>query len=75
MIKARITVTLKNGVLDPQGKAIEDALVAAWALMASAGAPRQGVRRRTGRKRQGQGRGRPQSHVRQAAGEYGDREL
>ncbi len=23
MIKARITVTLKNGVLDPQGKAIE----------------------------------------------------
>ena len=26
MIKARITVTLKNGVLDPQGKAIESAL-------------------------------------------------
>ncbi|RUU29912.1 MAG: phosphoribosylformylglycinamidine synthase subunit PurS [Mesorhizobium sp.] len=26
MIKARITVTLKNGVLDPQGKAIEHAL-------------------------------------------------
>ena len=26
MIKARITVTLKNGVLDPQGKAIEGAL-------------------------------------------------
>ena len=25
MIKARITVTLKNGVLDPQGKAIEGA--------------------------------------------------
>jgi len=25
-IKARITVTLKNGVLDPQGKAIEGAL-------------------------------------------------
>lgn len=25
-IKARITVTLKNGVLDPQGKAIEHAL-------------------------------------------------
>ncbi len=26
MIKARVTVTLKNGVLDPQGKAIEGAL-------------------------------------------------
>ena len=26
MIRARITVTLKNGVLDPQGKAIEHAL-------------------------------------------------
>jgi len=26
IMKARITVTLKNGVLDPQGKAIEKAL-------------------------------------------------
>lgn len=26
MIKARVTVTLKNGVLDPQGKAIEGAI-------------------------------------------------
>lgn len=26
MIKARVTVTLKNGVLDPQGKAIENGL-------------------------------------------------
>ncbi len=26
MTKARITVTLKNGVLDPQGKAIENGL-------------------------------------------------
>jgi len=26
VIKARVTVTLKNGVLDPQGKAIEGAL-------------------------------------------------
>ncbi|TAN00903.1 MAG: phosphoribosylformylglycinamidine synthase subunit PurS [Rhizobiaceae bacterium] len=26
MIGARVTVTLKNGVLDPQGKAIEHAL-------------------------------------------------
>ena len=28
MIKARVTVTPKNGVLDPQGKAIEGALSA-----------------------------------------------
>ena len=28
MTKARITVTLKNGVLDPQGKAIEGSLAA-----------------------------------------------
>jgi phosphoribosylformylglycinamidine synthase len=28
LIKARVTVTLKNGVLDPQGKAIEGALSA-----------------------------------------------
>ena len=27
-MKARVTVTLKNGVLDPQGKAIEGALAA-----------------------------------------------
>lgn len=27
-IKARVTVTLKNGVLDPQGKAIEGGLYA-----------------------------------------------
>ncbi len=26
-MKARVTVTLKNGVLDPQGKAIEHALI------------------------------------------------
>jgi phosphoribosylformylglycinamidine synthase len=26
MIKARVTVTLKSGILDPQGKAIEGAL-------------------------------------------------
>ena len=26
MIRARVTVTLKNGVLDPQSKAIEEAL-------------------------------------------------
>ena len=40
MIKARITVTLKNGVLDPQGKAIESALGGLG--FAGVGAVRQG---------------------------------
>ena len=40
MIKARITVTLKNGVLDPQGKAIEHALTAMG--FGGVGAVRQG---------------------------------
>ncbi len=40
MIKARITVTLKNGVLDPQGKAIEHAL--ATLGFAGVGQVRQG---------------------------------
>jgi len=40
VIKARVTVTLKNGVLDPQGKAIEHALSG---LVLAASAPvRQG---------------------------------
>ena len=40
MIKARVTVTLKNGVLDPQGKAIEGALGALG--FAGVGQVRQG---------------------------------
>ena len=40
MIKARVTVTLKNGVLDPQGKAIEGALAALG--FGGVGAVRQG---------------------------------
>ena len=40
MIKARVTVTLKNGVLDPQGKAIEGALGALG--FAGVGGVRQG---------------------------------
>ena len=40
MIKARVTVTLKNGVLDPQGKAIEGALAALD--FAGVGSVRQG---------------------------------
>ena len=40
MIKARITVTLKTGVLDPQGKAIEHALTGLG--FGGVGAVRQG---------------------------------
>jgi len=40
VIKARVTVTLKNGVLDPQGKAIEGALGALG--FSGVGAVRQG---------------------------------
>ena len=39
-MKARVTVTLKNGVLDPQGKAIEGALGSLGFL--GLGAVRQG---------------------------------
>jgi len=39
-MKARVTVTLKNGVLDPQGKAIEGALGALG--FSGVGAVRQG---------------------------------
>ncbi len=39
-MKARVTVTLKNGVLDPQGKAIEGALGALG--FAGIGGVRQG---------------------------------
>ncbi|WEK49734.1 MAG: phosphoribosylformylglycinamidine synthase subunit PurS [Candidatus Kaistia colombiensis] len=39
-MKARVTVTLKNGVLDPQGKAIEGALGALG--FAGVGSVRQG---------------------------------
>ncbi len=39
-MKARVTVTLKTGVLDPQGKAIEGALVSLG--VAGIGSVRQG---------------------------------
>ncbi len=39
-MKARVTVTLKSGVLDPQGKAIEGALAALG--FAGVGSVRQG---------------------------------
>ena len=74
-MKARVTVTLKSGILDPQGKAIEGALKSLG--VDGIASVRQGkvfdielVRRR-----QGQGRGRAEGCRRQAAGEYGDREL
>jgi len=40
LIRARVTVTLKNGVLDPQGKAIEGSLGALG--FSGIGAVRQG---------------------------------
>ncbi len=40
MMKARVTVTLKTGILDPQGKAIEGALRALG--VAGIGSVRQG---------------------------------
>ncbi|MES2906477.1 MAG: phosphoribosylformylglycinamidine synthase subunit PurS [Pseudomonadota bacterium] len=39
-LKARVTVTLKNGILDPQGKAIEGALTGLG--ISGVGAVRQG---------------------------------
>ena len=50
MIKARITVTLKTGVLDPQGKAIEHALTAMDFRWCRFGASGQGIRHRTRRR-------------------------
>ncbi len=66
MIKARVTVTLKNGVLDPQGKAIEHALSGLG--FDGVGSVRQGkvFDVEIAGDRQGQGRSRPQGHVRQA---------
>jgi phosphoribosylformylglycinamidine synthase len=72
VIKARVTVTLKNGVLDPQGKAIEHALGALG--FGDVGSVRQGKvfdveLQGTDRV---EGRSRTQDHVRQASGEHGD---
>ena len=46
-MKARVTVTLKSGILDPQGKAIEGALKSLGVDGISQRAPGQGVRHRT----------------------------
>ena len=50
-MKARVTVTLKSGVLDPQGKAIEGALKGARRRRARRRAPGQDVRHRDRRRR------------------------
>ena len=74
MIKARVTVTLKNGVLDPQGKAIEGAL-AALGFGGVGRPPGQGLRHRARRDRPGQRGGRAQGDVREAPRQHRDREL
>ena len=74
-MKARVVVTLKNGVLDPQGKAIEGALVSLGVNGVSG--VRQGkvfdIEIGSGRCR---GRARnPEGCVREAPRQHGDREL
>ena len=75
MIKARVTVTLKNGVLDPQGKAIEGALGSLG--FDGVGSVRQGkvfdveIEGTDADAAKAQ----LEEHVRQAPGEHGHREL
>ena len=74
-MKARVTVTLKTGILDPQGKAIEGALKSLG--VDGVASVRQGkvFDIELAGYRQGQGGGRAEGGRRQAAGEYRDREL
>ena len=60
-MKARVTVTLKTGILDPQGKAIEGALKSLG--VAGVASVRQGkvFDIELDERRQGQGRGRAES--------------
>ena len=73
-MKARVTVTLKNGVLDPQGKAIEGALKSLG--VEGIANVRQGkvldIELETADKGQAGG---PEGGMREAAGEHGHREL
>ena len=74
-MKARVTVTLKSGILDPQGKAIEGALRSLG--VEGVASVRQGKVfdiELEGRDRK-QARGRAQAGRRQAARQYADREL
>ena len=74
-MKARVTVTLKTGILDPQGKAIEGALRSLG--VDGVASVRQGkvfdIELEGGDR--AQGRGGAQAGGRQAAGQYRDREL
>ena len=73
-MKARVTVTLKNGVLDPQGKAIEGALKSLG--VEGIDGVRQGkvfdIELGTADKSQAEA---PQGRLRKAARQYGDRKL
>ena len=74
-MKARVTVTLKSGILDPQGKAIEGALKSLG--IAGVASVRQGKVfdiEIEGRDRE-QARSRAQGRRRQAPRQHGDREL
>ena len=74
-MKARVTVTLKSGILDPQGKAIEGALKSLG--IAGVASVRQGkvfdIEIADGD--QAGGEARAQGRGREAPGEHGDREL
>ena len=74
-MKARVTVTLKTGVLDPQGKAIEGALQSLG--VEGIASVRQGkvfdIELDTADT--DPGRGGPQGRLREAPGEHGGREL
>ena len=74
-MKARVTVTLKSGILDPQGKAIEGALRSLG--VTGVASVRQGkvfdIELAGGDRKAG--RGAAQAGRRQAARQYGDREL
>ena len=74
-MKARVHITLKNGVLDPQGRAIAHALGGLG--FGGVDDVRQGkyIELELEGDRPGQGQGQRRGHVRQAAGQYGDREL
>ena len=74
-MKARVTVTLKTGVLDPQGKAIEGALASLGFAGVDRRPPGQDLRHRARRDRPGQRRGGAEGDVRQAPRQHRDREL
>ena len=74
-MKARVTVTLKTGVLDPQGKAIEGALKSLG--IAGVDSVRQGkvFDIASGRLGQGGRRSGAEDRLREAARQHRDREL